>query len=172
MELDRIRGEHLRRAYEDAAREARVELEKLKYNPLFIAGMMLYWGEGDKASAGNVRFTNSDPAMIAFYVHFLRHACGIPEGKIKANVLIYPDHEEMVTRAFWVRTTGLPRENFKKSVLIKGRHKTRRLSWGVCNVTVSNSYFKVKMLEWLNQLHAQLMNPSYYANMATFETGK
>jgi hypothetical protein len=169
VELDRIRGERLRQAYEEAGREARDELETLKYNPLFIGGIMLYWGEGDKASRGTVRFTNSDPKMITYYVHFLRHACGIPIERIKANVLIYPDHEEKVTKAFWARSSGIPWENFTKSVRIEGRHKVRKLRWGVCNVTVSNTYFKVKMLEWLNQLPHRLMDPGYYENIASFD---
>jgi hypothetical protein len=168
QELDKIRGAHLIRAYEEAGKEAREDLERLKYNPLFIAGIMLYWGEGDKATPRSVRFTNSDPKMVTFYVHFLKNACGIPVEKIKANVLIYPDHEEMVTRAFWIQKTGLPRENFNQSVRIIGREKVRRLRWGVCNITISSSYFKVKMLEWINQLPDQLMNPSYYENIGQF----
>ena len=48
IELDKIRGTHLKRAYEEAREEARTDLFELRYNPLFIAGLMLYWGEGDK----------------------------------------------------------------------------------------------------------------------------
>ena len=39
--------------------------------PLHIAGCMLYWAEGAK-SRNQLRFTNSDPEMTAFFVRFLR----------------------------------------------------------------------------------------------------
>ena len=83
VELNRIRGQHLSRAYADARLEAQSELSALKYNPLFIAGMMLYWGEGNAATKNGVVFSNSDPDMIKFYVLFLTRACGIPLAKIK-----------------------------------------------------------------------------------------
>src|SRR5688572_23770642 len=48
VELNKVRGKHLAEVYEQARQEARKEFKFLKYNPLFIAGLMLYWGEGDK----------------------------------------------------------------------------------------------------------------------------
>jgi hypothetical protein len=164
-ELGRVRGEHLKRVYEEAREEARQELEVLKYNPLFISGMMLYWGEGDKVSPHLVRLSNSDPELIQFYVGFLQKACRIPENKIKASLLIYPDIEEVANRRFWAFATGLPLGNFTKSVLIQGRHETKRLRYGVCNIVISSAYFKVKMLTWLTALPKELIDRRYYENM-------
>ncbi len=81
-ELDRIRGLNLTRVYEEARSEARQEFEQLKYHPLFIAGLMLYWGEGDMRSRSQVRLINTDPEMIPLFVFFLRHVCLIPEKKL------------------------------------------------------------------------------------------
>ena len=41
----------------------------------------------------------------------------------------------------------------------------RKMNWGVCTVTVSNSYFKAKMVEWVKTLPKELMNSSYYENI-------
>lgn len=49
-ELNAVRGSNLARVYEEARTEAREEFERLKYHPLFIAGLMLYWGEGGKVT--------------------------------------------------------------------------------------------------------------------------
>jgi hypothetical protein len=168
VELDRIRGEHLHGLYEEARNEAAGELERLKYNPLFIAGVMLYWGEGSKGGS-SVQFANSDPTMIRFYVSFLRYACGIPLERIKARLILYPDHEEKGTRAYWERFSGIPWEQFTKSTVIQGRHKMRRLTWGVCTVSVSSTYFKEKMGVWLKALPEQLMNREYYENIRPFK---
>ncbi len=165
LELNKIRGEHLKRAYEAARAEAAEELKVLKYNPLFIAGIMLYWGEGGKDPKDAVKFANTDAEMIAFYIQFLTKACRIPMGKIKGHVLYYPDLQENICRSYWSKTSGIPIENFTKSTLIKGRHQVRRLTWGVCIVTVSSFYFKQKVLEWIKLLPGELMNRAYYETL-------
>ncbi len=166
IELDKVRGAHLIQAYAEARKEAADELQKLKYNPLFIAGMMLYWGEGDKTPKRNLKLSNSDPELIKLYVEFLTRACGVPMARISAHVLIYPDHEEMVTKAFWSRFSGIPSQNFTKCVTIQGRHKVRRLTWGVCIVTVSSTYLKEKVLTWVKLLPKELMDARYYEKIA------
>lgn len=164
--LNKIRGQHLAEAYEAAREEARKEFELLKYNPLFISGVMLYWGEGAKDPKQGVKFTNSDSKMIKFYVEFLMKSCHIPVEKIKAYILIYPDLEEKITRAYWSKMSGLPWENFTKSIVITGRRATRRLSWGVCTISISSTYFKQKMLEWIKILPGELLRRGYYENIS------
>lgn len=165
LELNRTRGLNLARAYREAAREAVEELQIYKYNPVFIAGLMLYWGEGGKNPHDGVKFSNSDPEMIRFYIFFLTKACKIPLDKIKLHLILYPDHEEKICRSFWSKKSGVPVANFTKSVVIRGRGKVRRLSWGVCIVTISSLYFKRKMLEWIRLLPVELMSEEYYARM-------
>lgn len=165
VELDRIRGQHLLQAYEEARKEAREDLEVLKYNPLFIAGLMLYWGEGDKASKHQVRLANTDPDLIRLFVVFVRDVCNVPIQKIGISILTYPDIDDVANRAYWSEISGISQEKFLKSILIQGRHKTKRLGHGVCSVFISSAYFKVKMLEWLKLLPDQLMNIQYYANI-------
>ena len=164
-DLNKVRGAHLKRAYEAARQEAAEDLQVLKYNPLFIAGVMLYWGEGGKNPKDGVKFVNTDAQMITFYVDFLVRVCRIPMDRIKGHILIYPDLQENICRSYWSKVSGIPVGNFTKSTLIQGRHQVRRLNWGICTVTVSSYYFKQKMLEWIRLLPQELMNKAYYANM-------
>ncbi|MFH1584768.1 MAG: hypothetical protein ABIB12_01410, partial [Patescibacteria group bacterium] len=53
--LNKIRGKHLKKLYRNAETEARGEFEALKLHPLFITGIVIYWGEGDKSTAYQVR---------------------------------------------------------------------------------------------------------------------
>jgi len=165
VKLDKIRGQHLTHSYEEARREAKEDLEILKYNPLFIAGLMLYWGEGDKATKAQVRLANTDPGLIKLFVVFLRKVCNIPEEKVGVHILTYPDIDDKTNRQYWSEISGIAPKKFLKSVHIQGRHKTRRLGHGVCSVYVSSTYFKVKMLEWLKLLPEELMNLRYYENI-------
>ncbi len=164
-ELNQIRGKNLKDAYHEAREEAQNEFVELKYNPLFIAGLMLYWGEGDKVTRHNTRLTNTDPEMIRLFVFFLTHACQIPKERIKASVLVYPDLSTSRCLAYWSKASGVSSDNFTRCIAIRGRHKTKRLPNGVCIVVVSSSYFKTKILEWMSLLPKELMDRKYYASM-------
>lgn len=164
--LDKVRGEHLKKIYEEAREEAETEFATLKYHPLFIAGMMLFWGEGTKAAKSQVCLSNADPEMIKLYLAFLTKACQIPEEKIRIALLAYPDLDETSLRRFWSFASGVPLSRFHKTVVIQGKHKTRRLASGVCTVVVSSTYFRQKMLTWLKLLPKELMNRGYYENIS------
>ena len=155
----------MKRAYAEAEAEAKEEFAELRYNPVFIAGMMLYWGEGDRRTTSITSLSNSDPELMRFYVFFLRNVCQIPIERIRAHILLYPDLEEMVCRAYWSKRSELPWENFTKTTRISGRHPKRRLTWGVCTVNVSSTYFKRKIQIWLKLLPEELMNKAYYENI-------
>jgi len=157
VDLNKTRGSLLDRAYREAKVEAAQELAYLKYNPLFIAGLMLYWGEGDKVTNGSVRLSNTDPGLIKLYTVFLRDICAIPESKMRGHILVYPDLDKEACLTYWSRESGLDRQYFVKCVTIQGRHKTRRLGYGICSIYVSSTYFKTKMLEWLKLLPIDLM---------------
>lgn len=156
--LNHIRGKKLFLIYEKARQEALEELEVLKYNPLFIAGVMLYWGEGSKTIKGQVRLANTDPEMIKVFSIFLQEVCGVHREDVKASLTLYPDLNEDACRAHWSSKTGIALNQFKTASVIQGRHKTKRHRWGVCTVYVSSTYFRVKMLEWLKLFPKKLID--------------
>jgi len=164
-ELNKIRGENLEKLYEQARQEALQDFEVLKYHPTFISGIMLYWGEGDKASPHRVSLTNTDPAMIKIFMIFLKEVCGIDERKIKAWLLLSPDIQEEFCKKHWVAEAGLQNITFNKSIIIAGRHKTKRLGYGVCTVLVSSRYFKEKMLLWISLSPKMLADKGLYGKM-------
>jgi len=160
--LNAIRGRHLTRVYGEARKEARKEFEHLKLHPLFIAGISIYWEEGDRASKNNVRLSNIDPAMIRLFVRFLRGVCGIPVKKLWAYLLIYPDLKESECKNFWIKRSGLSKNNFTKSITIQGKHKTKRIRYGVCTAGTSSTYLKEKLRVWLELLPKELARKEYY----------
>lgn len=166
QELSKIRGKHLARLYVQARQEALDEFELLKYHPTFISGVMLYWGEGDKSSAYRVSLTNTDPAMIKIFMIFLKEVCGIDDRKIKAWILLYPDLQEVACKEYWMREAGLQNIIFNKSIVIEGRHKTKRLGHGVCTVLVPSRYFKEKMLLWISLFPDMLTSRELYGGNA------
>ena len=142
--------------YEKARNEATAEYQTLSRNPLFIAGIMIYWGEGDKLSKYRSGIANSEPRMLNIFSRFLQEIGNIDRRKIKMWILLYPDLNDTACKKYWVEASGLAETNFSKSITIKGRSLTRRLNYGVCNMAVYNRYFKEKMLTWLQLTSKEL----------------
>lgn len=145
--------------HEEYRLEAIQEFPSLKNNPLFIAGLMLYWGEGDKkVENSRIRLSNSEPGMIKVFYIFLLEIMKIQKEKIKLDLLLYPDLIEEPIKRLWSSATGIPLSQFRKSVFIKGRHPTRRLSYGVGTVGVGGRKYKEKLIEWIKLAERELSN--------------
>ncbi len=137
--------------HQDYRDQAKQEFATLKDNPLFIAGLMLYWGEGDKGlKSSQVKLANTDPTMIRIFYSFLKDVIAIPPEKIHIWLLLYPDLLDCVQKNFWSKATSVPLSQFKNSIYIQGRHPTKRLSYGVCNIYVSSREFKEKIVTWID----------------------
>lgn len=136
--------------HEECRQEAINEFAKLQDNQLFIAGLMLYWGEGDKVVRnGIVRLANSDPEMIKIFHSFLNKVLNIPKEKIIIKLTLYPDLEEVAYKKFWSKVINIPLAQFRTSIVIKGKHPNRRLSYGICSIEVYSRKLKEKIFTWL-----------------------
>jgi len=140
----------------EARQEAKREFPKLTKNPLFIAGLMIYWGEGDSKIKNPIRLSNTDPRMIALYTKFLTKCLNIPKGNLRPTVILYPDLSERKCINFWATTIGIPKSQFYKTQFIKGKHPTKRLSNGICMIACSNRQIKEKILVWIDLLSKSL----------------
>jgi hypothetical protein len=161
--LNKIRKKHLIRLYRTVEKEAKVEFESFKLHPLFIAGMTIHWGEGDKLTQYQVRVGNTDPRMIRVFVKFLYEVCNVPRQRVHAHLLLYPDLDPILCKNYWIKKSSLSQSHFRKSVTIEGRHKTRRLPYGVCYITVNSTYLKRKVNTWLQLLSKDLTGKINYS---------
>lgn len=141
---------------EEFRQKARKDFPLLKDNPLFIAGLMLYWGEGDSKIKNPFRLSNTDPRMMALYVKFLTKSLNIPKENLRPTIILYPDLSEKKCMNFWATTIGIPESQFYKTQFIKGKHPTKRLSNGICMITCGNRQIKEKMLVWIDLLSKNL----------------
>ena len=139
--------EKWRQGYRD---EASRQFPLLENNPLFLAGLMLYWGEGDsKMENCIVRLTNTDSEMIRIFTLFLYKICNVPKEKVKFQLTLYPDLKEEACKHFWSVKSNIPLSQFIKTQYIKGRHPTKRLNYGICVAYVSSRGLKEKIFTWL-----------------------
>ena len=103
---------------------------------------MLYWAEGSR-NRHAVEFVNSDPAMVAFFLHFLRTRYFVPDAKVRVTCNLFADHaqRQREIEEFWLRELGLPRTCLRKSTVnrySKHSKKKRRnkLPYGTCRLNV------------------------------------
>jgi hypothetical protein len=155
-ELNQVRGTRLARLYEQGREEARKEWAGMRHDPLFIAGLSLYWAGGDRTTKEQVRFSTADMDKAKFFMEFLKRPCGVPLEKIRASLTIYPGQDEQSNRRFWAFALGSGLR-FTKSAVVPGPHSAQKLRYGICTLTVSSAYLKMKMQEWLKILPAQLI---------------
>ncbi|MFA6295768.1 MAG: hypothetical protein WC663_00195 [Patescibacteria group bacterium] len=139
--------------------EAINQFHVLKNNLLFVAGLMLYWGEGDRVLKYPLRLSNTDAEMIKLFYNFLIKICNVDLGKIRISLVLYPDLDDFECKKYWCSKTGISIKNFDKSSTIYGKHPTARLMNGICLIRVNDSHFlKEKVLVWIKLMSKEINN--------------
>jgi transcriptional regulator with XRE-family HTH domain len=108
----------------------------------FTAGCMLFWAEGSR-DRNAVRFTNSDPEMMAFFMRFLRRHFDVTDDMVTVWCNLFADHSDRrrEIEQFWLETLLLPRTSLGKSTVnVYSKHSSRlrknMLPYGTCRVSV------------------------------------
>ncbi len=91
----------------------------------FIAGLALYWGEGYKNTSLELGFTNSDPLMVTFFIHWLKEQYAIPSDRLILRISLNQTHAKRLSEveSYWTRITEIPLDQFTKPSLIKTASK-------------------------------------------------
>lgn len=106
---------------------------------------MLFWAEGSK-QRNTIEFVNSDPAMVAFFLRFLRTCFAVKDTKVRIRCNLFADHLEgqAEIEQFWLDRLELPRGCLQTSVVnrySKYSKKKRRnkLPYGTCRLRVHDT---------------------------------
>jgi hypothetical protein len=141
----------LEKKYKDVEIEAEREFEIYKNDPLFMAGLMLYVGEGDKRTKNVIRLANTEFFVHRVFLKFLEKFTKTSMDRIRFSVLLYPDLDPEYCKQKWSDELRIPLTNFHKPVVILGRSKVRRLHFGVGSTIISDSFLKRKILFWIDK---------------------
>jgi len=106
---------------------------------------MLYWAEGSR-SRNKIVFTNSDPAMVRFFVGFVHEFFDIGSERFRLTCNLFADHEarQREIEAFWLNTVGLPQGCLCKSTVNRysrysQKKRKNKLPYGTCRVVVHST---------------------------------
>lgn len=164
---EKMRLDHLRRAREIASASIRSAKRARDYvfvlrsrdmaghintkDILYLKSLlaMLYWAEGTKTYyVSGLRFANTDPKMILFYIALLRKCYPINEKRLRMRIHLHSYHDVEKAKRYWSRVTGIPLSQCGK-IWIKPRSTTKKFRenfMGICFVNYLDSGIRKEIL--------------------------
>ncbi len=114
--------------------EARSFAESHLDDPVFVGGVVLYWGEGAK-TRNYLDLTNSDPAALRAFVRWVRIYFD-SEAEFVLSLHLHQGNDEPAARDYWAKATGLHGVRFTKTFIKPAGtgHRKNHLEYGVCRV--------------------------------------
>ena len=91
---------------------------------------MLYACEGTKARRDyrtnngflrSIELTNSDPKIVQVFAKFLREIICADWNRVRGQLFLYPDLDEVKLKKFWSSQSSIPIEKFQKSIVLMAK---------------------------------------------------
>jgi len=147
--------------HEELYHKCKVEITPFSSRDIWIAGLMLYAGEGNKSSVvsnQHVELANSDPNILRTFIYFLIKICCIPREKIKVRLILYSDINSSEAHRYWSEQLNIPLSQFGKS-FTKPSYKNspyrhlRRSEYGTAHVCLYDAKMYRKIMGWLKAVY-------------------
>jgi|SRR3989344_8988530 len=144
--------------YDRFRTEATKSFPALSKNPLFLIGLSLYWGEGEKRDSGRVSVINTDVSLMKTVVNFYRKILKVSEDKLRVGLFIYADIDQDKAINFWARNLKISKKQFIKVQILPSRAKItkRKVKYGVCSVYLASTELNIKMRHWIYLLSGKI----------------
>jgi hypothetical protein len=128
--------------------------EKWKHAPLFMLGVGLYWGEGEKTSCSKrLALSNSDPKLLHTWLRWC--ARFLPGVRLNSCLSIHDNCDLEAARAFWRKELNLEIKWVAMAVSRASKRKRRTLPHGTLKISLGRGSLEwhTKMLVWLDMAH-------------------
>jgi hypothetical protein len=136
---------------------ARRSASRWSAEPLFVAGVALYWAEGSK-SRNDLVIANTDPALLRLFILWVRTYLD-PDAEFRLSLHLHIGNDEPAAQQSWRRMLSLPSARFTKTYVKPAGtgHRKNHLDHGVCRVRVCRSadYWHTTM-EWIDYMREHM----------------
>lgn len=136
---------------------AKKDIGPLSKRELFLAGLFLYWGEGGKTKAAATTISNTDPAVILFFMRWLK-LFKVPRDRLRIHVHLYADMNVQKELEYWSKTLKLPLSSFRKPYIKKsnraGLTYMQKFTHGTCNLIYENRDVSEYVLQSLDYIRS------------------
>jgi transcriptional regulator with XRE-family HTH domain len=147
--INKARNSERATKYSEVLKSAEVEFKHYQDNPLFVAGIMLYIGEGDNRHRRLIRISSARLEVHRVFIKFASEFLGVERKKIRFWILLYPELSEEICMKKWQKATSLPYSQFYKNQVIQGKSNKRTLQYGVGNTIIGSTALKYKLNRWI-----------------------
>jgi hypothetical protein len=126
--------------------------EQWRSIPLFLFGVALYWGEGDKACRGNQRrlaVSNSDPGLLRTWARWCSQF--LPGVPLRYDLNLHDGGDLQAARHFWKRELGVDLSSVTVAVSSASKRRRNCLPHGTLKIRVGagSCEWHTKMMVWL-----------------------
>jgi hypothetical protein len=108
-------------SYSLAEKLAQIDVETVTDRDLFMLGLALYIGEGEKND--NVGVINADPRIIKLAIRWLQKFYNVPKTNFTLAIHLYPDNNTEASLTYWSKVTSLPLDQFGKTQVDRRENK-------------------------------------------------
>ena len=140
----------------------RLEVPGLMEDPLWVAGVMLYWAEGGKTKR-NLEMANTDPDVLRIFIAWVRAHLD-PNGTFVLSLHLHEGNNEAAARRHWEEVLNLTGTDWTRTFVKPGGtgHRKNKLSWGVCRVRVRRSADAfIRTMAWIDELRSAFPEMSH-----------
>lgn len=131
-------------------RKATKQFKNLSSDAHFVSGLMLYAAEGEKKSTADISFTNTDPALINFFLEWAIQHLNLPREKFRIQLHLYENMNIPTEEAFWLAALSFNSNQLWKSQVKKLRPKSFSYRdgsrHGTCRLYVGSVPAKTELL--------------------------
>jgi len=99
---------------QEVYKEEKKEMKEISQESLYIAGLMLYLGEGAKHRDSSLVLANSDPRLIKFFMKWLTTFLNISVSDMRIQLHLYENMNIEEEKRFWSKYLEMPQKNFYK----------------------------------------------------------
>ena len=114
-----------------------------------MAGLFLYWGEGQKRIQGYIGISNTNPKIVKFSLYWLTKALNIPKEKIRVQLHLYNDMDIKKEIKYWSIELNIPESQFANPYIKPSTREGltyKSFGHGTCTLVVSNILLKEKIM--------------------------
>lgn len=133
--------------------EASRSAKKLVSDPLWVGGVVLYWGEGSKTTR-RLELANADPRALRLFMAWTRRYLD-NQARFMAALNLHADNDEPAARFYWQAQLGLSSNDFTKSYVKPDGtgHRKNHLSNGVCRIRLRRGTDAfLRTMSWVDYL--------------------
>lgn len=101
--------------FEKAMRKIKNNFPNIPRDEAKFYTTLIYWCEGAKSTDNIIKFANSDPKLVRFFLAVFRQGFDLKMDKFKAILHLHEYHNENQQIKFWSEVTGIPIDQFYNS---------------------------------------------------------